>query len=29
MIALTDHQLDMVMTAATPLPPEKHWVHKK
>jgi hypothetical protein len=23
MIALTDHQLDMVMTAATPLPPEK------
>jgi hypothetical protein len=24
MIALTDHQLDMVMTAATPLPPEKH-----
>jgi hypothetical protein len=26
MIALTDHQLDMVMTAATPLPPEKRTI---
>jgi hypothetical protein len=23
MIALSDHQLDMIMVAATPLPPEK------